>query len=189
MALSGGGDRTQLRGLRPDGNVQHEIGGERIVGNHRGTKAALNWVNPRPGTVVQYADENANPGSVLAARQRGWWVADTERDGRPAYELMGLTPGDASGADPNRHPLYRGLVPLVTTEENFRRIQEERERENRARVSPTNLGFIENASEQEAALSERGGPTRFAVRGHGNTRYGDGRVLEQETPRGVLREG
>lgn len=184
MALSGGGDRRLLRGLRPDGNIQHDQAGHRIVGNLKGDAFGLNIANPKPGLIFQYADEQSNRGSVLRARQRGWWVADPHRDGCPAGSL------GPDGRSPTHTPmtsadnaLFPGLVPLCTTEENFRRLQEERAAANRAQIDPDNETFLEGATRDSS-----GELTRFAMRGHSTTVMEGDHVVEQRTPDGVLRE-
>lgn len=192
MGLVGGGEREQLRGLRPDGTLPQAIPGVRVVGNHRGKGMGLNIANPRPGTVHQYADEQSNPGSVLSARQRGWWVAEPE-DGQPLGVLHQERYGSpkATPVDSRQHPLYPQLVHLVTTEENFRRIQEERMAENRQKLDPRAETFLSGVSAEEVYGSKDGDvrtPTRFALRGHGHARMEGEHVLEQMTPDGILWE-
>lgn len=166
--------------------MSHGLAGVRIVGNHRGDKAGLNIANPRPGTVHQYARRNSQ--SILAAQQRGWWVADPDRDGKPAYMLVDAPAGaDLTGPG----GLYPDLVHLVTTEENFARLQREQADASRAAIDPRTDSFLDNVSEAEAhtGRSANGNrPTRFAMSGHGVTFTEGNRVLEQLTPTGVLRE-
>ena len=185
--ISGGGDRSELRPLRPDGNVDHDMAGHHIVGNHKGQYSAYNIVDPRPGTVHQFG----NRGDVLGARQRGWWVADPERDGRPAYQLMGLYQSDgATPVTPDDMP-YAGMVHLVTTEENFRRLMDEQQASNRAQLEPAGLDFLERASMDEFNVG-RGGraiASRFATSDHGTfVVQGDNTILEHLTPGGIRRE-
>jgi hypothetical protein len=157
------------------------------VGNHKGQSAGFNVVDPRPGTVHEYGTRR----DILAARQRGWWVADPERDGRPAYELvLGATSDTPTPVVP-QDTLYPEYVHLVTTEENFRRIMEEQLAANKAQLAPAGLGYLENVSreEYETGRTERGYlATRFATRDHGTFVVEGDRVLEHLTPAGILRE-
>jgi hypothetical protein len=177
--LQGGGDRTLLRGLNPDGNIQHEHGGVRVVGNLKGDAYGLNIANPRPGFVYQYADEQSNRGTVLRALQRGWQRVDPQRDGCPAGVLLDQQSNTHTPLNTAESPLFPGLVALMTTEENFRRLQEERQAANEEALNPGSDSFLERAEDGDA---------RFAQRGHGMTYTEGERVLQQHTPSGVLRE-
>lgn len=186
MSLSGGGDRSELRPLRPDGNIDHDLAGHVVVGNHKGEFAGFNVVDPRPGTVHQYGTRK----DILGARQRGWWIARPE-DGRPAYEMMSLYRSDPATPVVSDETLYPGYVHLVTTEENFRRITEEHLAMSRAQLAPAGLSFLDQggADEQATGRTERGYvPTRFATRDHGTFISDGDRVVEHLTPAGILRE-
>jgi len=188
MALSGGGDRSELRPLRRDGHIDHDISGATVVGNHKGQFAGFNIVDPRPGTVHQFGTRR----DILSARQRGWWIADPSEDGRPAYEVMADyvsesgTPVDQSGG------LYPEYIHLVTTEENYRRLMAEQVDKSRAQLDPSAGGFLENVShdEYQTGRTSEGKhlSTRFAMRDHGTQLMMGEEVVEQLTPRGVLRE-
>jgi len=189
LALSGGGDRTHLRYLRPDGNIQTETG-EHVTGNHKGQFASLNFVGLRPGHVVQYANAR-NPSSINGCKVRGWWIADPERDGRPAYMLSHGKGDFATAVDSVTHNQFPDLVPMVTTIENFRRLQEERAQANREAISDGGTGFLEGAPPDEIATgrTNRGiHPTRFALPSHTTTIQEGDNIIEQITPHGVLRE-
>lgn len=188
MSLSGGGDRRELRPLRRDGNVDHDLHGHTVVGNHKGQFSGFNIVDPRPGTVHQFGTRR----DILSARQRGWWIADPEVDGKPAHQIMqeyvsdSGTPVDQSGG------LYPEYIHLVTSEENFRRLMEEQMEASRNQLGPASLGYLENVSEDEFA-SSRGGaqrrlPSRFATRDHGTRIMEGNHVVEDLTPGGILRE-
>lgn len=186
MGISGGGDRSELRPLRPDGNVDHDLAGHVIVGNHKGEFSGFNIVDPRPGTVHQYGTRR----DILSARHRGWWVARPE-DGRPAYEMMSLYQSDPQTPVVPAESLYPEYIHLVTTEENFRRITEEHMTASRAQLAPAGLGYLDGVSrdEFETGRTERGHQaTRFATRDHGTFVVEGDRVLEHLTPRGILRE-
>ena len=187
MAISGGGDRSELRPLKRDGNIDHDIQDAHVVGNHKGQFSGFNIVNPRPGTVHQFGTRR----DILSARQRGWWIADPEEDGRPAYQVMADyvsdsgTPVDQSGG------LYPEYIHLVTTEENFRRIMDEHIKASKDQLAPAGLGYLENISAEEfqTGRTDRGNlPTRFATRDHGTFMVEGDTVLEHMTPRGILRE-
>ena len=186
MALSGGGDRSDLRPLRPDGSLDHDLPGVHVVGNHKGEYGSLNIANPRPGTVHQYCTRR----EVLAARQRGWWVADPQVDGRPAYELV-KDHGLVAPPTGPEHGSFPELVHLVTSEENFRRLMDERAQESRGRMTGNESGYLENVdrAEYETGRSGRGYlATRFATREHGTTVMEGDEVVEHLTPRGIMRE-
>jgi hypothetical protein len=168
--------------------VDHDLAGHTVVGNHKGQFSGFNIVDPRPGTVHQFGTRR----DILSARQRGWWIADPEVDGRPAHEIMtdyvsqSGTPVDQSGG------LYPEYIHLVTSEENYRRLREEHERASREQIAPAGLGFLDGVSEEEFA-SARGAdgrriPSRFATKDHGTYTMEGDRVLEHMTPRGILRE-
>lgn len=187
MAISGGGDRSELRPLRRDGHIDHDISGATVVGNHKGQFAGFNIVNPRPGTVHQFGTRR----DILSARQRGWWIADPSEDGRPAYEVMADyvsesgTPVDQSGG------LYPEYIHLVTTEENYRRLMLEHLDRSKQQLDPTSA-FLENVSHDEYQTGRTAEgkhvSTRFAMRDHGTQLMMGEEVVEQLTPRGVLRE-
>jgi len=186
--LQGGSDRSELRPLRPTGHIDHELAGREIVGNHKGAHAAYNIVDPAPGTVHQFAGRD----DVLGCRQRGWWIARPE-DGQPAYSVGSLYQTDPSvplTPEEARAP-FAGMVHMVTSEANFGRLMAEHAEASRAQLGPAGLGFLENASMDEQALSRRGNPlaTRFATSDHGTFVVDDaGRVIESLTPRGIVRE-
>jgi hypothetical protein len=167
--------------------VNHDLADVTIVGNHKGQYGGFNIVDPRPGTVHQWATRR----DVLAAKQRGWWVADPARDGRPAYQLMADHDSNVGPGPDGAETPFPEYVHMVTSEENFRRLMDERMRLNRAQLVPNGLEFLENVSreEYETGRSDRGyRSTRFATREHGTYVQEGDRVIEHLTPRGVLRE-
>jgi len=187
MGMSGGGDRSNLRPLRRDGNIDHSIPNQRVVGNHKGQFSGFNIVNPRPGTVHQHGTRR----DILAARQRGWWIADPEVDGRMASEVLSEYMSDVPTPIDSSESLYPEYIHLVTSEENFRRLMEEQAEANRAQLGPAGLGYLEAVSQEEFATgrSDRGHlPTRFATRDHGTYLVEGDTVLEHLTPRGIVRE-
>lgn len=182
--ITGGGARKLLRPLRPDGNVRHDLPGQRVVGNHKGDYANFNILNPRGGTVHQFATKKG----VLGARNRGWWVGDPERDGCPAHALTDRTDG-ATPLDTVSGP--HGMVHMVTSEDNFRRLMEEQAAAARHAIEPQGDLFLDNISAEEmATTTNRNGrvPTRFAIRGHGVSLAEGGVVREQLTPSGIVRQ-
>ena len=185
MPLSGGDDRSLMRGLRPDGSTYHELDGHEIVGNLPGEVSGLNIAVQRAGLVFQWADTGANRASVLQCRHRGWWVADPIEEGRAAVDLM--EGGDAEGrgrATPDDNPLYPGLVLMCTSVENYRRLQEANLAANRAQLSP-NTDFV--AGDEGSALGRRTGTQmRFADPGSGVTLKQGEHTLAQLTPDGAL---
>ena len=189
MSLSGGGDRRELRPLRRDGNVDHDLAGHTVVGNHKGQHSGFNILDPRPGTVHQFGTRR----DILSARQRGWWIADPEVDGKPAYEIMQdyvserAHPVDQSGG------LYPEYVHLVTSIENYRALQEEHQQRNREQQGTAEMGYFGSVSEDEFSASRsRDGrrhlPTRFATKDHGTYVREGGRTVEFIAPQGILRE-
>lgn len=186
MALSGGGDRSELRPLRPDGSLDHDLVGVHIVGNHKGEYGSLNISSPRPGTVHQFCTRK----EVLSARQRGWWVADPQVDGRPAYELV-RDHGQVAPPSGSDHSTFPDLVHIVTSEENYRRLMDEREAASRAAIAGGGSEYLENVdrAEYETGRTGRGYlATRFATREHGTSVMEGEDVLEHLTPRGIMRE-
>ena len=186
MSLSGGGSRDELRPLKPDGNVEHDLAGHHVVGNHKGQFGYFNVVDPAPGTVHEYATKE----ELLGCRQRGWWHARPE-DGRPASDLM--TPYQQQPGTPidSKDSAFPGYYHMVTSEENFRRLMEERARLSREQLAPAGMGYLEGVSEEEYELAGRGDhrhPSRFATRDHGTFVAEGDRVLEHLTPRGLQRE-
>ena len=185
MAISGGGDRSLLRPLRQDGNVDHDLD-HVVIGNHKGEYSGFNIVDPAPGSVHQFGTRR----ELLAARQRGWWVADPERDGRPAYEMMALYRTDRP-SDEGDGP-FSEYVHLVTSEENFRRLQEEKLAMAKAQLADGGMGYLENVSgeEYDTGRSPTGQRhTRFATNQHGTWVQEGDEVREHLTPHGILREG
>lgn len=177
MGVQGGGDRSELRPLRPDGNIDHDLSGRHVVGNHKGQFAAYNIVDPRPGTVHQFG----NPQDVLGALGRGWWVADPEVDGCPAYAVMDQYLSD-HGIQGVRGEAFKGMVHLVTSEQNYRRLREEHEERSRDALR-TGQEFLERAS-----VDEHGAGRRFALRDHGRFIMQGDEVVESFAPNGILRE-
>lgn len=177
MGISGGGDRSELRPLRPDGNLDHDLP-DQIVGNHKGQYGYFNWKNLPPGLVVQWTTDH----EFLGCIQRGWRPADPETDGSPCNELMRHYTSET-------HNPFPGYRPVVTTVENFRRLQEEKARESRAKVSDASLGFLENIGANEHELFRgRGRGSRFATKWHETTVKEGDSTLEHLTPGGILRE-
>lgn len=188
MGLSGGGDRSELRPLRRDGSVDHDLAGRHIVGNHKGQFGAFNIVDPRHGTVHQFGTRR----DVLSARQRGWWVADPEADGKPAYMLAGNYVSDLPSPQVAGDTMYPEYIHLVTSEENFRRLMDEQQARNLEAMRSGGSDFLQGVSAEEFETGRGEGgrhvPTRFATRDHGTFLTQDGRTVEQITPRGILRE-
>lgn len=185
MGLSGGGDRSELRPLRPDGTLDHDVPDAHIVGNHKGEFGALNWANPRPGTVIQWATRR----DVLACKQRGWWVAGPE-DGAPAYMLVNH--GDPVHPSQTTDTQYPDLVPMVTSEENLRRLHAENDRRAKELMSGNaDADYLSNVpgDEFEGGRGSRGyRPTRWASKQHGTTLMEGDEVLEHLTPHGIVRD-
>lgn len=186
MGIQGGDDRSQLRPNRPDGNMDHELSGRHVVGNHRGQYAAYNIVDPRPGTVHQFG----NPSDVLGALGRGWWVADPEVDGFPAYQIMDQYLSD-HGLPAVRGEAFKGLVHLVTTEENYRQLMAEHATRSRELLHG-GQEFLERVTEAEYGTGRgedgRFVATRFALRDHGRFMMEGDETVESVGPRGILRE-
>src|SRR5262245_18518728 len=185
MKIMGGADRSELRPLRPDGNLDHDQAGGEIVGNHKGQHAAYNIVNPAPGTVHEFAGKD----DVHGCRQRGWWIARPE-DGQPAYAVGALYQTDPSvplTPDESSAP-FAGMIHMVTSEKNFARLMREQEEARRMQLGPAGLSFLE-ASGDDQTLSRRGNPlaTRFMTRDHGFFDENE-RPIEGLTPRGIYRE-
>lgn len=182
MGISGGGDRSELRPLRADGNIDHDLSGRHVVGNHKGQYAAYNIVDPRPGTVHQFG----NPSDVLGALGRGWWVADPEVDGVPAYAIMDQYLSDHGMNGGIKGEAFRGMVHLVTSEQNYRRLQEEHAKRSRDALTGGDE-FLERGSMDDYNGGRRA-PSRFATRDHGRFMMDGDEVVEDLTPRGILRE-
>ena len=184
--LTGGSDRSELRPLKATGQIDHDLAGHEIVGNHKGQHAAYNIVDPAPGTVHEFA----NRGDVLGCRQRGWWPARPE-DGRPAYAVASLYQTDPSvplTPDETSAP-FAGMVHMVTSEANYGRLMREQAEARHAQLGPAGLSFLESATADEQSLSRRGNPlaTRFMTKDHGFYDDND-RPIEGLNPRGILRE-
>lgn len=183
MGLSGGGDRSELRPNRPDGNIDHDLGPDtHVVGNHKGQFAGFNWVNPPPGCVIQWGTRR----DLLGARQRGWRPATQPGDGHPAYEIAEHYASDLGTETP--FPEY---VPLITTEENFRRLMDEQMEANKAQLGPAGLGYLDKVPADEYDTGRQGRSaltTRFATRDHGTFVVEGDRTVEHLTPQGILRE-
>lgn len=179
MGIQGGGDRSELRPLRADGNIDHDLSGQHVVGNHKGQYAAYNIVDPRPGTVHQFG----NPSDVLGALGRGWWVADPEVDGCPAYAVMDkyLSDHNMPGV---RGDAFRGMIHLVTSEANYRRLQEEHQDRSREALRGGQEFLERGGYDYDGARRV----TRFATRDHGRFLMEGDEVIEDLTPRGILRE-
>jgi hypothetical protein len=184
--LAGGGDRSELRPLRPDGNVSHDLPGTTIVGNHKGQFGGFNIVNPRPGTVHQFGTQR----DILSARQRGWWVADPEVDGRPAWMMPSESSPDPPTPIDSAGNIFPEYTHLVTSESNYRRLSDEQQRASREQLSPSSA-FLEgvSAEEYDTGGTERGQlSTRFALRDHGTSIMQGNETIEHLTPHGVVRE-
>ena len=188
MSLSGGGDRSELRPLRRDGNVDHDLAGHTVVGNHKGQYAGFNVVDPRPGTVHQWTTRR----EFLGCRQRGWWKADPETDGRPASELMGEYTSERPGATDTAEGPVAEYIHVVTSEENFRQLMEQHLADSKAQLSPAGIGYLENISQEEFSMSRnaegRNVPTRWASKEHGHYVVEGDRTIEHMAPQGILRE-
>jgi hypothetical protein len=188
LGISGGGDRRELRPLRRDGSLDHDLAGHTTVGNHKGVYAAFNIVDPRPGTVHQWTTRR----EFLGCKQRGWWKADPEVDGRAAYELMQEYTSETGTKVDSTDSAYSEYIHVVTSEENYRRLTEEHLQANKDQLGPAGLGFLENIPENEfeqsRSASGRHLPTRWATREHGTYVVQGNETLEHLTPNGILRE-
>jgi hypothetical protein len=186
----GGGDREWLRPLRGDGNLNHDISGTEIIGNHKGAYSGLNIANPAPGLYHQW--ERNNPRDIFSAQQRGFWVADPERDGSPAYKLADFghdRPTPLDTAD-----VFGDVIHMVTSEDNYRRLLNEQAEENRRKMGQSDVGFLEGASPEEAATASGGRSrnravaTRWATREHSTALMEGETVRDTVAPRGIVRE-
>lgn len=177
MGISGGGDRSELRPLKQDGNVDHDLP-DIVVGNHKGQYGYFNIINPKPGTVHQWTTDD----EFLGCMQRGWWPAGPD-DGSPANALMQMYSSETG----NPFPGYRHVV---TSEANYRKLQEERQAENRRQLSE-DAAFLEGVSGQEHSLfrgSGRGRPSRFATQDHGTIVRENQNTIEHLGATGIIRE-
>ena len=77
----------------------------------------------------------------------------------PDDPVVPLTP------DETRAP-FAGMVHVVTSEQNFRRLMLEQEQARNAQLGPAGLSFLEQGSADEQTLSRRGNPlaTRFMTK-------------------------
>lgn len=178
MAISGGGDRSELRPLKRDGNLDHDEPGV-LVGNHKGQYGYFNILDPKPGTVHQWTTDD----QYLGCMQRGWWPAE-EGDGRPAYSLMMKYTSETGSPFP-------GYRHVVTSEENFRALQRERQEESQRQLAEASAGYLDQVSEHEFAMTRGAGrnrPSRFATKWHETTVQEGDSTLAHLTPNGILRE-
>ncbi len=163
--LSVGGGLDFLVPLDPKGNTTRwSEGGHNVIGNHRGNSAGLCVANPNPGTVVQWARRRDD--SLLGVRQRGWRVVHQGDGPIPAYML-----GDDDTTD-RPTPLdttltFGGLCLVETSEENFRRLQGERDREALARLRGANDSFLDGTTDREPRGRDGRSRSRLLRRDHG----------------------
>jgi hypothetical protein len=163
MAITGGGDRRELRPLLPDGNYRRGY-----YGSHRGAAESLNARVP-PG-MVPYWCRTPQSDRGMAQLQRfeneGWEVAPpgsqikTPRTHDARYSQLGL----------DSYRPFGDLVLLQIPEEKYRRRQENlaRLRDN-AIEGPTRQYLHRGEGAQQAYGANAEGPIYYRGAGHGRS--------------------
>ncbi len=150
--LSGGGQLDWLTPLDPRGNLTRETeGGREVVGNHRGNYARYNVVDPEPGTVIQWARNH--PDNLLQVRQRGWKVI---HQGDGPQSAAAVYQDDSDTPTPLDTKVTCGSLVLVqTSEENFRHLQSETDREALVRLKGSNEAYLSRSEAKGSRLLRR----------------------------------
>ncbi len=188
MAMQGGGDRSWLKPMAPNGSFNEDSPeGADIVGCHKGFYAGLNIANPEAGYAYQWIRND--PRDIFTARQRGWNVVDTSGSDKPAFMLV--TDGEEMPTQLDSSGVYQDIVLVRITEDQHEKLnQSVRERADSQLRDGTDA-FLDGASEAEMATGRtaRGRvPTRMARSEHGLQAQQDGETVRIESQRGILQD-
>lgn len=183
--FGGGGDRSWLVPLTPEGNKPTDSNvPHKVVGSHTGHYTGLNVVNPQPGFEYQWARNNGN--EIHAARIRGWRVVN-DSDPEMAALRANLY-GDEDSDTPTQldtSDVFQDVVFMKIPSAKLRVIREEQLKANREMLqSGAAQAFL-----REDSGDSMGKPTRFVQRHHGVQYQGGGEVEEQWSPdQGIIQE-
>lgn len=186
--MGGGGDRSLLRYLKFDGNLDHDDSDTEIVGSHKGVYAGLNVANPQPGWRYQW--EVRSPRDVQLARQRGWQVIAQDDPEGAAWQLASDYDSDLP-SQLDSSDVYQDVVLMKMPEHKYRSLLEQRVRENQERLTGSDTAFLDGVSEAEASSAHSGGrrvATRWATREHSTAVKQGDETVSTHAPTGIIRE-
>ncbi len=188
MALSGGGDRSWLKPLKPNGHLNEDTPeGADIAGTHKGFYGGLNVANPEPGFTYQWIRND--PRDIYLARQRGWSVVDCNGPDKPAYMLAGNESDAPTQLD--TAGVFKDIIFVRMPEDKHRRLHEETRLQSEAQLRGGTDAFLDGASDAESATghTDRGRvPTRMARSEHGLQAQQDGETVRLDSQSGILQE-
>ena len=144
MAISGGGDRRELRPIRQEAGV---------LGSHKGAHEALNIRNPQPNTHYRY--ERANQSAIQRSKNNG-------------YRFVQDSDPEAWGVDDDEMPMsvqsqlssiraYQDVVLMKTPLDNFKRITDEQESRSRAALDGAEAAYLSEGERNTAAAGAAAG--------------------------------
>ena len=190
MAMQGGGDRTWLKPMSPNGSFNERTDDDaEIVGCHKGFYGGLNIANPEPGFTYQWIRND--PRDVYLARQRGWQAVDTEGTDKPAF-MLGINGDDSeTPTQLDTAAVFQDILLVRMPEETHQRINEELREKAKAQLRNGTDAFLDGADAAEMATgrTERGRlPTRMARAEHGLQAQQDGETVRLESQGGILQD-
>ncbi len=189
MGIGGGGDRSWLTPLRPDGNLRHDTHGvnAEIRGGHRGFYAGLNSGNPRPG--FQYGWGHNDPSQTLMARQRGWQVVQQGDEDGPAYRFGGGYDSTDTPTPLDTADVFQDIIYMRIPEHKLRVLREEEQRRAEQMLHGGGASAYINAADEAEIIAGHGKATRFARRDHQTQIRRGSEVLAEWSPgAGVVTE-
>ena len=158
MAISGGGDRRELRPIQQDRDV---------LGSHKGAHEALNIRNPQPNTHYRY--ERADQSAIQRSKNNG-------------YRFVQDTDPEAWGVDDDDMPMsvqsqlssiraYKDVILMKTPLDNFKRITDEHEARSRAATEGAEAAYLSEGERNTAAAgaAAMGRSLHHRTGSHGNS--------------------
>lgn len=166
--LGGGGDRSWLTPLTPDGDrPTDDPEGGHITGTHTGHYFGLNGRNMRPG--YHYEWLNAKPNEVMLARHRGFELVRAGDDDSPvvAAGLRELQDESDTPTPLDTSHTFQDVVYARIPEDKLRAIKDADRRKSEEMLRGGADAYVAGATPEELDTVPPGESSRFVVRGGG----------------------
>ncbi len=156
MALSGGGNRSELRPMDPQGTT---------LGSHKGAYEALNVRNAKPGFNYVFAKLSAS--AILVKQNQGWQLVkenDPEEWGVPRDMFPDKIQGSLDSLK-----AFGDVVLMRIPNERYQEIQDEHNARSVAALGGTESEFLGKGDElgEEVGSSTQGRPLHYMQGQHG----------------------
>ena len=163
--LGGGGDRSWLTPLTPEGNRQTDspVGGD-ITGCHTGFCFGLNVRGAKENYSYQWL--NRKPNEVAVARMKGFVLVRDGDSDSPAY-MAGMEDLQDESDTPtslDTSQVFQDVVLARIPTERLRALKDDEGEKAKRALRGGAAAFVAGATPEELATDPSGRPTRFVPR-------------------------